>query len=338
MTHQTSVSLPSWLQSASASLAASPAHAWLIAASGNQGQWELCLTVAKAALCLSDEARGKGQACGQCASCHQFELKTHADLKVLLPETLGLETGWPLESAASRDLERKKRKPSQEIRIDAVRELLAFCQLTPSGPRDKVVVVHPCEQLNMASANALLKTLEEPGDRTRFLLTTQVESRLLATVKSRCLIHRIAPPEPSMALEWLTSQGVPANHAMALLRAAGGQPQAAVSLHQAGWSPERWAAWPEAMRKGQIDTLSDWPMTEVVTLMQKVCHDALCVAHGASPRFFATQDLPQSAHPWRLAQWARSLSETARHAQHPYHAPLMLDALMSQAQRALQPQ
>ncbi|MEY2781615.1 MAG: hypothetical protein RL307_1319 [Pseudomonadota bacterium] len=328
--------LADWLKPASAKLSASQAHAWLIAGSGAQGQLELALTAAKAALCHADSARESGQACGNCPSCHQFDLKTHADLKVILPETLGLETGWPLEAAAARDLDKKKRKPSGEIRIDAVRDLLAFCQLTPSGPRDKVVVIHPCEQLNPSSANALLKTLEEPGERTRFLLTTHAESRLLATVKSRCLIHRLSIPPESQTLDWLQHQGLAAKDAAVLLRAAGGQPETALALQQSGWTASRWSELPRRILAGEWEDLTDYPMPEVVAVLQKICHDALCVAHGASPRFFAVQDVPDQAHPWRLAQWAKSLNETARHAQHPYHAALMMDALISQAQRALQ--
>lgn len=328
--------LAQWLRSASAKLSASQAHAWLIAGSGAQGQFNLALAAAKAALCHTDSARDSGQACGECPSCRQFDLKTHADLKVILPEALGLETGWPLEPSAARDLEKKKRKPSNEIRIDAVRDLLAFCQLTPSGPRDKVVVIHPCEQLNPSSANALLKTLEEPGDRTRFLLTTQAESRLLATVKSRCLIHRLnIPPEPQ-TLDWLRQQGLSDQDAAVLLRAAGGQPESALALQQSGWTAGKWSALPRRVLAGELDDLADLPMPGLVAVLQKICHDALCVAHGAAPRFFAVADVPAKAHPWRLAQWARSLNDTARHAQHPYHQPLMLDALISQAQRALQ--
>ena len=328
--------LADWLRPVSARLSVSPAHAWLIAGSGAQGQLDLALTIAKAALCHDDAARQNGQGCGVCPSCHHFDLKTHADLKVILPEVLGLETGWPLESSAARDVEKKKRKPSNEIRIDAVRELLDFCQLTPSGPRDKVVVLHPCERLNTASANALLKTLEEPGERTRFILTTQAESRLLPTVKSRCLIHRLSPPEAGQALNWLSGQGMDETAAQALLHAAGGQPEGALALHQAGWDRDRWSRLPKAMRAGDVTALSELPMPEVVGILQKICHDALAVAHGGSPRFFQPQDLPAKAHAWRLAQWAHALQDTASHAQHPYHAPLMLDALVSQAQRALQ--
>ena len=330
--------LPTWLDSVCAELSSSDAHAWLIAASGEQAQLNLALAVAKAALCHHESARQTGHACGQCPSCHQFDLKTHADLKVILPETLGLETGWPLEASAAKDLDKKKRKPSAEIRIDAVRELLAFCQLTPSGPRDKVVVIHPCEQLNPASANALLKTLEEPGDRTRFVLTTQAESRVLATVKSRCLIRRLRSSPEALTLDWLSKQGMKPNEAAVLLRAAGGQPEAALTMEQTGWSAARWAHLPRRLQAGDVGDLSECPMPELVSVLQKICHDALCLAHGATPRFFAAADFPPNpAHPWRLAQWARALSETARHAQHPYHAGLMFDALILQAQRALQP-
>ncbi len=329
--------IPSWSAPGRAHLVASSASAWLIAGMGQQGQLDFALSVAKAALCLSEAAHTTGVPCDQCDSCHQFDLKTHADLKVIVPEVLGLETGWPLESTAARDVEKKRRKPGQDIRVEAVRDLIAFTQLTPSGPHPLVVVVHPTERLNVVSANTLLKTLEEPPGQTRFILTTQAESRVLPTIKSRCLIHRMARPSDTDAQAWLLDHRVPEAQAVPLLRAAGGQVQTAMALHEAGWTAERWSGLPAALRAGHVQALSDLAMPEVVSVLQKVCHDALSLAQGGAPRYFEAANFPKTMHPWRLSQWAKALTDTARHAQHPYHAGLMLDALVSQAQRALQP-
>ncbi|MGS0759021.1 DNA polymerase III subunit delta', partial [Roseateles sp. GG27B] len=65
-----------------------------------------------------------------------------------------------------------KTKPSREIKIDAVRAMLAFSQVTSARGRAKVVVVYPAEALNTVAANALLKTLEEPAGLLRFVLAS----------------------------------------------------------------------------------------------------------------------------------------------------------------------
>jgi DNA polymerase-3 subunit delta' len=183
----------------------------------------------------------------------------------------------------------------------------------------------------------LLKTLEEPPGQTRFILTTHAESRVLPTIKSRCLIHRLARPSDTESQAWLLSHQVPEAQAGPLLRAAGDQVQTAMALHEAGWTAERWSGLPQALYAGQAQALSDLAMPEVVSVLQKVCHDALSLALDGTPRYFEVANFPKALNAWRLSQWAKALTDTARHAQHPYHAGLMIDALVSQAQRALQP-
>jgi DNA polymerase-3 subunit delta' len=55
---------------------------------------------------------------------------THADLCVLMPETAMLALGWPLPEKAQAEIDDKKRKPSKEIRVDAMRDAVEFCQRT----------------------------------------------------------------------------------------------------------------------------------------------------------------------------------------------------------------
>jgi DNA polymerase-3 subunit delta' len=139
---------------------AGPARPCLAAARAvGLGQYGLALQLASAWLC--ERPTGQG-ACGECGSCHAIQVRTHADLCVLMPETAMLELGWPLSEKAQGDIDDKKRKPSREIRVEAMRDAVEFAQRTSARGRGKAVLVYPAERMNHVTANALLKTLEEP--------------------------------------------------------------------------------------------------------------------------------------------------------------------------------
>ncbi len=83
----------------------------------------------------------------------------------------------------------------QTIAIDEVRALRHFLQRTSVTPW-RVVVVDSADDLNPNSANAILKSLEEPPSRTVFLILSNAPGRLLPTIRSRCRLLRLAPLEP----------------------------------------------------------------------------------------------------------------------------------------------
>lgn len=210
-----------WIARQTQALLAQRGHAWLLQGPSGLGQYELALALVSAWLCEQPTAQG---ACGHCPSCHAIEVRTHADLAVLMPETQMLELGWPLSEKAQADIDDKKRKPSKEIRVEAMRDLVEFAQRTDARGRGKAVLVFPAERMNAVTANALLKTLEEPPGDVRFVLATEAAHQLLPTIRSRCQTHTLAWPVGAEALAWLAGQGVEAPVAEALLRSAGGRP------------------------------------------------------------------------------------------------------------------
>jgi DNA polymerase-3 subunit delta' len=252
-----------------------------------------------------------------------------------MPETAMLDLGWPLGEKAQQDLDDKKRKPSREIRVDAMRDALEFAQRTSGRGRGKVVLVYPAERMNQVTANALLKTLEEPPGDMRFVLATEAAHQLLPTIRSRCQAHTLAWPSPPEAQGWLQEQGVAAPAAAVLLRAAGGRPEDALRLHRAGLDAAAWSRWPKALAKGDASVLFDWGPAQAVEALQKLCHDLLAAQTGASPRFFATEDLPSGATAAALTGWWRELARTARTVEHPFNPGLLLESLVSQARAAL---
>lgn len=320
--------LAPWLVAQSAALLRQRGHAWLLHGPSGLGQYELAMRLVRAWLC---ENPGEQGACGQCGSCHAIEVRTHADVCVLMPETLQIELGWPLHETAQKEIDDKKRKASKEIRVDAMRAAVEFAQRTSARGRGKAVLVYPAERMNAITANALLKTLEEPPGDVRFVLACEAVHQLLPTIRSRCLGHAMTWPAHDEALDWLKACGVPASDAPVWLRASGGRPDDALALAHTGAAAKLWGELPRMLAKGDARGLADLPMPQVVSILQKLCHDLMAVRAGAVPRFFDTQDLPAAPALDVLSAWSQALARTARTAEHPFNAGLMLESLASQA-------
>lgn len=186
-------------------------HALLLAGAAGTGKYRLAQALAQALLC---ERPSTGVACGECDGCHLSAAGTHPDAHSLAPES-----------------------DSQAIKIDQVRRLVEFCSRTAHYNGARVALIAPAEALNRNAQNALLKTLEEPGEGLILLLVSHQPSLLLPTVRSRCQQRHLSLPAPTAALEWLTPR-VGAS-AVALLAAAQGAPLAALALEEADWFAKR---------------------------------------------------------------------------------------------------
>lgn len=323
-----------WIAAQRRQLLAQQGHAWLLHGPSGLGQYRLALELTRAWLCEAATADG---ACGHCASCHAIEVRTHADVCVLMPETTMLELAWPLGEKAQADIDDKKRKPSREIRVDAMRDAIEFSQRTSARGRGKVVLVYPAEQMNAITANALLKTLEEPPGDVRFVLATESSHQLLPTIRSRCLGHAMSWPEPALANAWLQEQGLDREEAGKFLQAVGGRPDDVLALRASGRKANDWTRFPAAMSAGETGFVRDWPVAELVDALQKLCHDALCISQSAMPRFFDLK--PGKAGKVHsvaaLSQWSVALKSSRRTMDHPFNAGLMQEALVEQARTAL---
>ena len=305
-------------------------HALILHGGAGSGQWELAWRVARAWLCEN----GPGP-CGECPSCHMAAAHTHPDLKVLMPETAQLALGWSDagdEGEADGEGGKSKRKPSREIKIDAVRAAIDWAHTSSGRGRGKVLLFYPADAMNVTSANALLKTLEEPAPGMRLLLCVDDPERLLPTVRSRCQRVRLEPPDLATAEAWLAKQGVAG--AAALLRASGGEPLAAKALLDEGLDASLWGQLPAQVAQGDSRALAAMPLPRAVRVLQQVCHDAMAQAAGGEPRFFERGQVPAGAGLAGLAEWSRELARVARHDEHPWNAPLRVEALVAQGQRA----
>ncbi|MCB1745414.1 MAG: DNA polymerase III subunit, partial [Gammaproteobacteria bacterium] len=180
MTGQPAPSWPPWLDPPLARLRARRArlpHALLIHGTPGIGKSLLARAFAADLLCenTSDEGGDHRAACGHCPGCRWFAGGAHPDFRRILPEALDPD-----------HIPERGRKPSREIRIDALRALGEF--LTHTGHRAgwRVVIIEPADAMNVYAANALLKSLEEPGQRTLLMLVSSHPDRIVPTIRSRC--------------------------------------------------------------------------------------------------------------------------------------------------------
>jgi len=304
-------------------------HALLLQGHPGAGVFELALRVARTWLC-----EGTPAPCGHCAACHLFATNSHPDFRALLPELTQVELGWTTgaaEGAEGGDEEGKggKRKPSKEIRVEAVRDAISWTQTSSSRGRAKVLLLFPADAMNLISANALLKTLEEPPPGVRVVLVAEDAERLLPTLRSRCQRASFAGPAPAEALAWLEGEGVA--EAGVMLAAAGGHPLAARRLSAEGFDADAWRALPQRVARGQWVPPPGVALPRLREVMQKLCHDAMAQAAGSVPRFFPPQSMPPAPEWPRLSTWSQSLARLARNDEHPFNAPLATESLLAEA-------
>lgn len=318
-----------WLGRQLKHLLAQKGHAWLIQGPSGLGQYELGLHLAKAWLC---EAPQENSACHRCSSCHGFDVRTNADFFALMPEIEMIDLEWPLNEKVQKELDKKERKPSKEIKVDACRELISFSQSTRSGSRGKVAMVYPAERMNHVTANTLLKTLEEPPEDFKFVLSSSASHSLLPTIRSRCQTYTMSWPSKEESMEWLMSKGLSQEHAMIWLQATGDRPVDALEMaHHSGLTPEDWLRLPQSIAAGSPQLLKEFSGPQTVTLLQKICFDLLCISQGTQPRYFPVKSLPKASSFEGLTEWSKLLSISAQSANHPYNLGLMQEALVSQA-------
>lgn len=329
--------LPPWLDGPLAqALGATRGHALLLHGPQGIGQFELALAIASSWLCETEPAaRPSARACGHCAACRMLAARTHPDLLVLVPEALQPSLGWTRSDEVD-DGEggKAKAKPSKEIKVEAVRTAVGFAQQTASRGGAKVMLVHPADRMNATSANALLKTLEEPPGAARFVLTTSAPQRLLPTVRSRCQVQRVPLPPTEAAVAWLTAREV--QQPALLLAAAGGAPFDVLERLALGVDAACWQRLPREVLAGQPATLAAWPLPLAIDALQKLCHDALSVAVGAAPRYFPADAVPKGATVSRLSDCAGHLRAAARRAEHPWNGGLAVESLVQSVRYAMQ--
>ncbi len=183
-------------------------HALLLHGPAGIGKSDFADHFAHALLC--QQRQDDGQACGHCSSCLLFAADNHPDIHLLEPE-----------------------KEGGVVKIDQIRALIASLALSSHAGGYKIAIIRPAEAMNIASANALLKTLEEPPSQTLIMLVAEQLSRLPATVRSRCQRLHFQLPDTASAQSWLaqclTETEGNVGEAQSLLTIANGAPLTALA-------------------------------------------------------------------------------------------------------------
>ncbi|HAU5607266.1 DNA polymerase III subunit delta' [Citrobacter koseri] len=183
-------------------------HALLIQALPGMGDDALIYALSRYLLCQQPEGH---KSCGRCRGCQLMQAGTHPDYYSLLPE-----------------------KGKSTLGVDAVRDVGEKLYEHSRLGGAKVVLIPDAALLTDAAANALLKTLEEPPEQTWFFLASREPARLLATLRSRCRLHHLAPPSEQYAVSWLSREVTMSQETLlAALRLSAGAPGAALALLQA---------------------------------------------------------------------------------------------------------
>ena len=152
-------------------------HAYLFTGPAHIGKTVLARAFAQALNCENPEAAP----CQECRPCRLIQNGGHPDVRLIDPQ---------LSSSGF----------SESIKIAQIRELQKELALSPYEGRYRVAILTRFETATIGAANALLKTLEEPPDRVKLILTAESPDVLLPTIVSRCQLLSLRP-HPLEALE-----------------------------------------------------------------------------------------------------------------------------------------
>lgn len=315
-------------------------HAILFYGPEGIGKTAFAERFAQSLLCEAPAA--EGHPCGQCISCGWFVQYSHPDYRRIRPEILDDNADTEEDDAAeTADVKKSSAKsakaPSKEIKIDQVRALADFMNISTHRQGKRVIVLYPAEALNTAAANSLLKTLEEPAPDTVFLLVSNGIDRLLPTILSRCRKFALTVPSREEALRWLEAQGI--DDADVWLSEQGGAPLTAHSLAQSG-SRETMDEFLGQLAKPTIDgalktaeRLQKIPALELVAWLQRWLYDLFSVKLSGRIRYYPRYRkelaaLADKAEIGALLKAVKGANDRRAIAQHPLSAKLFIEDML----------
>ncbi len=311
-------------------------HAILFHGAAGTGKTDFIEAFAQSLLC--ENVKADGHACGECASCGWFLQGNHPDYRRVRPEAL--EDEAPAAEGEEGDADKKTKSTktaSKEIKIEQIRALADFMNISTHRQGLRVVVLYPAEALNMPSSNALLKTLEEPPPGTVFLLASNSLDRLLPTILSRCRKFALPMPGHDEALAWLQAQGV--QDAEGWLREQGGAPLLALAQAESGNREELDGLLQFLARPGAdaalraADKLSKAPLAALVAWEQRWLYDVLSCKLSGRVRYYPRYQnelaaLAAKVQTGKLLKALKGANERRAVADHPLSPKLFVEDML----------
>jgi DNA polymerase-3 subunit delta' len=301
-------------------------HAFLMHGRSGIGKYDFALSLSKALLCPNKN--DAGHACNECSSCRWFSDESHPDFRLISPEQ---------ESSNDEDnVATKKTKKKTQISVAQIRELSDFLSLSShqtSGLR--IVLINPAEALNLASANALLKMLEEPAPGVIFILISHQLQRLLPTIISRCQKINMPVPHEAQALAWLNLKGVP-NPTQQLAYLEGSPIKVLSEQMQVDQLSE---IWKHLALGRKLDSQAAAPVLIAssvetgVIAVQKWLYDIVTIKLGQQLRYHvqhsrALQALAERVNLMRLFELQKKTNELRKLTTHPLNHELQMENLL----------
>ncbi|WGV13809.1 DNA polymerase III subunit delta' [Psychrobacter maritimus] len=253
-------------------------HALLAAGMQGMGKRAFVWRLVAWLLCRERNSHPLG-ACGVCESCQWLRSGTHPSLQVLpmISMPVSVDNAHAKEAATSTAKDKKSAKAASnaalKIKVDDIRALQPFIYQGGQGMR--ICVLDYAEQMTIAAANALLKTLEEPQAQVHLFLISDTPAQLLPTIKSRVQQLALQTIDPAVSIDYVThALGSTVNREAVgtaaieqLIQLANGAPLAAVALAQAPWYSKRalWLTTWQALRSGKRSSIaaSDYWQTQL---------------------------------------------------------------------------
>ena len=329
-------------------------HALLAAGMQGMGKRAFVWRLVAWLLCREREHKPLG-ACGIFESCQWLRSGTHPSLQVLplISMPVSAEHAHAKQAATNSAKDKKSAKAASnaalKIKVDDIRALQPFIYQGGQGMR--ICVLDYAEQMTVAAANALLKTLEEPQAQVHLFLISDTPAQLLPTIKSRVQQLALQTIEPAVLVDHVThALGSTVNREAVgtaaieqLIQLANGAPLAAVALAQAPWYSKRalWLTTWQALRSGKRSSIaaSDYWQTqlsisEFIQLSELMLVDIrrVCLGLDALQKDI---DLPASLHSHQpiedeLEAFINSLQEIKTALQQNVQEKFAYDKLMQE--------
>ncbi len=290
-------------------------HALLIHGVRGVGKLALAEQVAQLVLCEAGDAATRP--CGACDGCRWFLGGNHPDFRRVEPEALAPQRS-DVEEEEGAPAAKRTAKPSLEIKVDQIRELADFLNLGSHRGRRRVALVHPAEDMNPNSANALLKGLEEPPGGAMFILVAHRPASLLPTIRSRCVAVPVPLPARSEALKWLAAQGL--KDAERWLAYAGGAPLGALKYASAAETVDRLNRAIDS--RGEILVDDRESLEALAEALKKTALDQALMAFGLPAKYRTVSERPAATQARAWLKFAREMGANRLLARHPLNPRL----------------